>query len=43
MPVRLGRGRGEIGIIIATVPYDRVMASARDALRRLDLTLGGCL
>jgi diguanylate cyclase (GGDEF)-like protein len=43
IPVRLGRGRGAIGIIIATVPYDRVMASARDALRRLDLTLGGCL
>ena len=43
MPVRLGRGRGGIGIITATVPYDRVMASARDALRRLDLTLGGCL
>ncbi|HEY1594868.1 MAG TPA: EAL domain-containing protein [Thermoleophilaceae bacterium] len=43
VPVRLSRGAGGIGIVDASVPYDRVMASAGTALTRLDLTLAGCL
>jgi diguanylate cyclase (GGDEF)-like protein len=43
LPVRLAPGPGGIGLIEASVPHDRVMASAGAALRRLDLTLGGCL
>ncbi|HEY2601518.1 MAG TPA: EAL domain-containing protein [Thermoleophilaceae bacterium] len=42
-PVRVARGSGGIGILQADVPYARVMASAGAALRRLDLTLAGCL
>src|SRR5262249_35814716 len=41
--VRLGAGRGGIGLIEASIPHDRVMASAGAALSRLDLTLAGCL
>jgi diguanylate cyclase (GGDEF)-like protein len=43
VPVRLSAGSGGIGIVDASVPYDRVMESAGDALTRLDLTLAGCL
>jgi diguanylate cyclase (GGDEF)-like protein len=43
VPVRLSRGPGGIGIVSASVPYNRVMASASSALTRLDLTLAACL
>ncbi|HEY7630414.1 MAG TPA: EAL domain-containing protein [Thermoleophilaceae bacterium] len=43
LPLRLAPGPGGIGLIEAAVPYNRVMASASTALRRLDLTLFGCL
>jgi diguanylate cyclase (GGDEF)-like protein len=43
LPVRLGPGGGGIGIVEPALPQNRVMASAGSALRRLDLTLVGCL